>query len=760
MKRVLLVIVLVGIATTLSAQGRRSVLIRTAQPYDALVRTIEGAGGTVTHRFKHVSGIAADLPDSALAQIERLVGPDNIGRDEIIPLPEIVDPRGGAVGGEAEADDVFVLDGPAAGDVVPANYNFNATFTNVAPLHAAGRIGTGMVIAVIDTGYRPVIQHVSPSRLISPGLNLVPGATEPPAISNLNGTHGTFVSGMAAANIAFCFSTANRFVVVAEHYGAAIATAQCAATARLITMIGSAPGASIFPIKVFPAAGGGAPSSRVIQAMEAAIDRRQQFDAGEPDGLNIQVANLSLGGPTNAAARDLSDQAVEALINADIVPVIAAGNEGFSSVTIGSPGTSFAALTVGAASSAQHEQIYRAQFSAPCSAAPLASVLACAKAWRPDMNMQIADFSSRGPTHDGRVDPDVVANGSYSFSQGSGTAGTVNFGSGTSFSTPTVSGIAAVLRQAVPTATARQVRNAVIMSADAERVPTADVNDQGAGFVNAAAALALLQSGQVPDTYAITGFTRNLKANMQHAGKQVYSGPTSLRFDGVRPAEVTDIPFVVNDHTAQLSVRIHSISAQLPPAQQNQFFSDDVFARIQSSRVHTDDYRAEVFLPAGSQQLFTFTRPEQGIWRITPSGDWTNAGTVSYTVDIWTDNEAFPQHTAKAKIDNGESHVYTIDVPAGTAALETRLEWKNMNGNYPISDIDVILTPPGGPVVNTCSTARTPELCVVSNPAAGAWTATVVGFEIPDFGLPGSQEHYTLRIEADNEVLAIKPKKN
>ena len=86
---------------------------------------------------------------------------------------------------------------------------------------------------MIDSGYRPMIQHVAPARLISPGLNLVPGATEPPAIDNLNTPHGTFVAGMAAANIAFCFSAANRFVVVAEHYGAATVSPQCAATSRL-----------------------------------------------------------------------------------------------------------------------------------------------------------------------------------------------------------------------------------------------------------------------------------------------------------------------------------------------------------------------------------------------------------------------------------------------------------------------------------------------------------------------------------------------
>jgi hypothetical protein len=91
---VLLVAMLVGVFASLSAQERRSVLIRAAQPYDGLVTAIESAGGTVTARFRHVSGIAAEIPDSTLASIERLVGPDNIGRDEIIPLPATHDPRG------------------------------------------------------------------------------------------------------------------------------------------------------------------------------------------------------------------------------------------------------------------------------------------------------------------------------------------------------------------------------------------------------------------------------------------------------------------------------------------------------------------------------------------------------------------------------------------------------------------------------------------------------------------------------------------
>ena len=219
----------------------------------------------------------------------------------------------------------------------------------------------------------------------------------------------------------------------------------------------------------------------------------------------------------------------------------------------------------------------------------------------------------------------------------------------------------------------------------------------------------------MPDFYLKGIFTRSLRFNMLLTGKWVYSGTPKLKFSSVKPGEVTDIPFEVSENTEQLFVRVHSITAQLPPEQQNQFFTDDVFLKIQSSAVHTDDYRvAGLFLDAGQEQTFTFPRPEAGVWRITPSGDSTNAGNVSYKVDIWTTTEAFPKHTAKAKIDNGETHVYQFDVPAGTAALETRLRWMNMNGNYPISDLDVILAPPSGPVVNSCNTVRTPELCVVS----------------------------------------------
>ena len=88
-------------------------------------------------------------------------------------------------------------------------------------------------------------------------------------------------------------------------------------------MIGTAPRSSIYALRVFGATGG-APTSRIIAAIERAIELRELFDAGLPGGQNIKVVNMSLGGSTVAAGRDLMDQAADALLAHDIVAVIAA----------------------------------------------------------------------------------------------------------------------------------------------------------------------------------------------------------------------------------------------------------------------------------------------------------------------------------------------------------------------------------------------------------------------------------------------------
>ena len=81
-----------------------------------------------------------------------------------------------------------------------------------------------------------------------------------------------------------------------------------------------------------------------------------------------------------------------------------------------------------------------------------------------DANGVIASFSSYGPSADGRIKPDVCAVGknAWLFSP----FGFATYGSGTSFATPLLAGLAACLWSALPAENAMQIRERIIRSAD------------------------------------------------------------------------------------------------------------------------------------------------------------------------------------------------------------------------------------------------------------------------------------------------------
>ncbi len=80
-----------------------------------------------------------------------------------------------------------------------------------------------------------------------------------------------------------------------------------------------------------------------------------------------------------------------------------------------------------------------------------------------------ADFSSHGPTADGRVKPDVMAmgKGTVQYSPDAG----INAANGTSFSSPVIAGLAACLWQAHPEASAQEIIDAIRESADRYLAP-------------------------------------------------------------------------------------------------------------------------------------------------------------------------------------------------------------------------------------------------------------------------------------------------
>ena len=94
----------------------------------------------------------------------------------------------------------------------------------------------------------------------------------------------------------------------------------------------------------------------------------------------------------------------------------------------------------------------------------------------------IVEFSSRGPTYDGRIKPDVVAMGKSVACVTVGSIDQYRIASGTSLSCPLVSGVVALVLQAHPYLTPTHVRDALRETADKAQTPD---NDYGWGLVNA-----------------------------------------------------------------------------------------------------------------------------------------------------------------------------------------------------------------------------------------------------------------------------------
>lgn len=100
----------------------------------------------------------------------------------------------------------------------------------------------------------------------------------------------------------------------------------------------------------------------------------------------------------------------------------------------------------------------------------------------------LASFSSPGPSFDGRIKPEVCAWGVNNWIAANRTDGTDTYtrGSGTSYATPLVAGVAALLLEAHRDWTPAQVRAALMDTASNASKPN---NDTGWGIVNAAAAV-------------------------------------------------------------------------------------------------------------------------------------------------------------------------------------------------------------------------------------------------------------------------------
>jgi serine protease AprX len=260
-------------------------------------------------------------------------------------------------------------------------------------LHQKGYTGGGVWIGVLDGGFRNVDSLPSFVNMIDQGRLLgTRNFVNDSSVFRLVNNHGMYVLS----------------IIGGEWNG---------------NMMGTAPHASFYLCS----------TENVHQ--ETRIEEIAWIEAAEyVDSLGCDVINTSLGYSDfdgllhDYTYRDMDGQrtyvsrAASMLADKGIIACVSAGNEGNQSwYRITAPSDAYNILCVGAV----------------------------------DRDGIIAGFSSRGPSYDGRVKPDVVAMGSGTGIQYGN--GNLAIGAGTSFSSPVMAGSVAALWQAYPEMSAREL---------------------------------------------------------------------------------------------------------------------------------------------------------------------------------------------------------------------------------------------------------------------------------------------------------------
>lgn len=135
----------------------------------------------------------------------------------------------------------------------------------------------------------------------------------------------------------------------------------------------------------------------------------------------------------------------------------------------------------------------------------------------------ISSFSSPGPTYDERTKPEVCALGVDNWLAANTQSGSDTYqkGSGTSFSTPLVAGVAAVLLEVHRDWTPSQVRSALLSTASRSLNPD---NDYGWGIVNAG--LAAILNIALPRLYSYTIDDDNIGESYGNGNGKAEAGET------------------------------------------------------------------------------------------------------------------------------------------------------------------------------------------------------------------------------------------
>ncbi|MEM2588773.1 MAG: S8 family serine peptidase [Candidatus Bathyarchaeia archaeon] len=746
---------------TASDAGQVNVVIQVTDKA-GIARVIEEFGGQVSIMYESAEVLAASIPASCLLQLASDGRVVRIYKDSIRELyyhGAITEnlkysvPRDPVTGEpvlayELEGIEVEPIAIEYITSVEPGIYT-NTNLTGASTVWSE-TVGQGSVVVIIDTG----VWSASPLLVgnVIGGIDISPDVGTPYEGWNAttNHYHGTACAHLLAAHAILIFQPGHPWGEAIYNYDP-VGTWKNNSGYIYTYCFGIAPAASIYAIKVFPHTGAGVPSSIIMQAIDIAIQMKVSGT------LDVDVISMSLGGGIGADGEDPEDLLVDAAAEAGITVVAAAGNEGPALLRVASPGSAKTAITVGAAMDPIHEWVFGDIYFWAYYGKPAGNGLGD-ELWYPHDYLAIVDFSSRGPSADGRLKPEVVATGSWCF-LGPFPDGRIRLGGGTSFSTPQVAGVAALLNSYIEAKGLpygpKEIKQAIIDGA--VPIPGFTAEEQGAGYVNAANALNVIKSGTfgtLPTTWP------------HHIGDLwfppievtcLYKGKATFSNIVLEPTKYQYFAFWVSSEVDSIKIILSDV-VLADPAQQNPFWGDaGVIYLSTAERGGSDSYYAwGLYFYGDGELLVTFDVPiSAGIIRLALVGDFSSYNQVivgEMTIEVTEvlvtsidkkvilyNNgipttalvEVYPGRIERyyGAVKQGETDVYTFEIKDTNGFALVFLYWYRDWTKWATSDLDVIIINPNGSWNIDGATLASPEAAMLTA-GPGEYTILIDGYQV------------------------------
>ena len=637
----------------------------------------------------------------------------------------------------------------------PSTY-WNPVAMDAVNVWALGDYGQGSLVVVIDTGI--YADHFMLTGSVIGGIDLSPDVGTEYEGWNLstNHWHGTHVAGIIAGHGAILVHSSHPLYRSISTYAMPPQEASSFGYPgyNILPLLGMAPMAQLYAIKVFPHTGAGVSESIIIAGIEHAINLKLE------EGYDVDAISMSLGGPTLFDGRDLEDTVVDYATSVGITIVAAAGNEGPALMTVASPGSAESAITVAAAAHPVNTRVFWDFYFGRQGIG-----------WQlfTSDTPQIHAFSSRGPTSDGRDKPDIAATGVFvlsAYNEPEWPQG-LAFASGTSMATPAVSGAVALLNTyaeaLIPDATPLDYKQA--LKNGAVWLEGYDKYDQGAGYLDAYQALVALDADPsigdtyppLPDTYELFDIS-----NIPIVEAGIYEGTIT----DLKPGLHQEFIFKVTEATDTITLEITDVDLRV----RNPYMINSFEIYIQSAKrtmyaywietanvwgdaqfVITDHGQTRSGAVTGVYQLDPYTLRtaiEPGYVKIVIENDWTSSGRVScnFKIEV-TATPTTPDETYSGTIAEDEWVVFGLVPPTGTQQVTLELWWENDWSKYPTSDLDIYVEWFNGsdwifePFIEG-ATLNSPERIVINAPTVDGIHIYLYGYAI----YTGMAEDWTLKI--------------